>query len=207
LSTTKPFEFETLDGEARLSVRSSVASRAEEILMRARAEAANIVEDARMQGYADGHAAGLAVAQAALQPGKETLAAIGSELVAEHEALVKRTERAGVELALALAEKILGAALDVRPELVLDVVTGALRRVSDRNAIVLEVNPEDYELVGAAIHEIAAGFGGFASLEVVPERRVGRGGCTVRMSEGEIGATIDEQLSRAAELVRETLRG
>jgi flagellar biosynthesis/type III secretory pathway protein FliH len=206
LSQTQPFNFEALDGEARLSVRSSAASRAEEIVMRARSEAAAILQAAREQGYAEGHFEGLETAQAGLQPGKETLAAIGTALVTEHELLVARTEKAAVELALALADKVVAAALDVRPELVLEVVTGALRRVADRSSIVLEVNPADYEMVGASIDEIAAGFGGFAALEVVPERRVGRGGCTVRTPDGEIGACIDEQLSRAAELIRELLR-
>ena len=87
----------------------------------------------------------------------------------------------------------------------LDVVTGALRRVADRSAVVLEVNPEDFDTVRVAIEDVAAGLGGFGSLEVVPERRVGRGGCTVRLAEGEIGACIDEQLGRAAEIVREAL--
>jgi flagellar assembly protein FliH len=203
----QPFTFEELDGGARVSVATSTAVRAEEIVAAARTEAAAIVEAARGQGYDEGYASGQAAALAELQPTRETLAAIGRELVAEHDALFEQMSKDAVELALALAEKVVGAALEVKPELVLDVVTAALRRVSDRTSVVLEINPEDYELVRGAIDEIAAGFGGFASLDVVPERRVGRGGCTVRMAEGEIGACIDEQLARAAELVRETLRG
>jgi flagellar assembly protein FliH len=206
-ASAQPFTFEELDGGTRVSGAISTAARAEEIVAAARAKAAGIVEAARGQGYDDGHAAGMAAALAELQPGKETLAAIGRELVAEHDALFEQMSKDAVELALALAEKIVGAALEVRPELVLDVVTATLRRVTDRTSVVLEINPDDYELVRGAIGEIAAGFGGFSSLDVVPERRVGRGGCTVRMAEGEIGATIDEQLARARELVQETLRG
>jgi flagellar assembly protein FliH len=203
----RPFDFEELDGATRVSHATSPTARAEEIVAAARTEAAAIVEAARGQGYDEGHAAGMAASLAELQPARETIAAIGRELVAEHDELFRQMSHDAVELALVLAEKIVGTALEVKPELVLDVVTGALRRVSDRTAVVLEVSPDDYGLVQSAVGEIAAGFGGFASLDVVPERRVGRGGCTVRMAEGEIGATIEEQLARAGELVRETLRG
>ncbi len=106
-----------------------------------------------------------------------------------------RSSGAAVELALALAEKILGTALEVDPSLVASVVTGALRRVVDREGVVLDVNPADVELVRAATDRIASELGALPRLEVAGERRVGRGGCVVRTREGEIDARLETQLA------------
>jgi flagellar biosynthesis/type III secretory pathway protein FliH len=80
-----------------------------------------------------------------------------------------------------------------------------LRRVLDRDRIIVEVNPADYELVRAEIEALADGLGGFHGLEVEAEPRVGRGGCLVRTQVGEIDAGIDEQLSRAADILRDAV--
>jgi flagellar biosynthesis/type III secretory pathway protein FliH len=86
---------------------------------------------------------------------------------------------------------------------VVEVVTGALRRSVDRDRLVVEVNPDDVELVRDSVTEAADRLG-VGRLEVVAERRVARGGCVVRTSEGEIDARVTEQLDRAGELLRDT---
>ena len=58
--------------------------------------------------------------------------------------------------ALSLAGKILAGALQARPELVVEVVQGALRRISDRRRITVLVNPADLDVVRCALGEIAA---------------------------------------------------
>ena len=58
-----------------------------------------------------------------------------------------RPSAAAVELALAIAEKIVGAALELGPSWCSSVVAGALLRTTDRDQLVLEVNPDDFELV------------------------------------------------------------
>jgi flagellar biosynthesis/type III secretory pathway protein FliH len=104
-------------------------------------------------------------------------------------------------LALALADKIVGAALGADPSLVREVVAGALRRATDRDRLVVELHPDDLELVGPG-DDLARSLG-IQQLELVGERRVARGGCVVRTSAGEIDGRIDQQLARAEELLRE----
>ena len=85
-------------------------------------------------------------------------------------------EAAAVELALQIAQKVLGAAIAADPKAVLGIVSGALLRTTDRDHLVLEVNPADFELVRDAAAELAARMGGINRMEVVSERRVDRGG-------------------------------
>lgn len=170
------------------------ASRREE------AEAAR-VEAARREGFEGGLAAG----RAEIAPAVEALGAAARALEAEREAAASRTEEAAVELALQIAEKAVAAALEVRPELVVEVVRGALRRLAEPQESTLLVNPDDVEAVRSALEELAGEHG--ALLSVRAERRVEAGGCVVRTQAGEIDARIAGQLARAGEVVRTELEG
>jgi flagellar assembly protein FliH len=166
----------------------------------------SVVEEARERGHAAGLAAGLEDAQVRLAPAALALGDAVDGVAAEQEEFLIRAERAAVELALRLAEKIVGAAIDADPEAVLGVIAGALRRATVRDHLVLEVNPDDFELVHDLAEELANRVGGVRRLDVVAERRVSRGGCVVRTEEGEIDARIEQQLDRAREVVEQTLR-
>jgi flagellar assembly protein FliH len=166
----------------------------------------SVVEEARERGHAAGLAAGLEEAQVRLAPAASALAEAVTAVAAEQEEFLIRAERAAVDLALRLAEKIVGASIDADPEAVLGVIAGSLRRATVRDHLVLEVNPDDFELVHDLADELAARVGGVRRLDVVAERRVTRGGCVVRTEEGEIDARIEQQLERAREVVEQALR-
>jgi flagellar biosynthesis/type III secretory pathway protein FliH len=207
MSTPETFDFPALEPDgALLTVGGATpAGRAAEIVQEAHAEARRIAAAAEEQGREAGFAAGLEAAREELGPAREALEAAVRELEALRETVIARMELQAAELALTVGRKILATALDVRPELVVDVVRSALRRVVERDRVVVEVNPDDFELLRAEIDGVAGSLGGFHSLEVVAERRVARGGCLLRTIDGEIAAGIDEQLERAGEIVRAEL--
>lgn len=179
---------------------STSTQRAVDIVAQAEARAAQIEAAARQEGFAQGYAEGAAAARGELQPALQALASAAAEARGVREQLVSDLEREAVELALAVAEKIVGAAAASSPEAVLHVVTGALRRAAERDQLVVEVNPQDFELVRAAAGELADSLGGIGRLEVLSERRVQRGGCVVRTGDGEIDAQLDEQLRAVGDL-------
>lgn len=185
----------------------SPSERAAAIIAQAEARATEIEAAAAERGREEGFAAGLAEASDHLAPGRQALAAAAQAVAAAQQALAEELERRAAELALAIADKIVHAALDVRPELVVEVIKGTLRRVAERDRLVVQVNTDDLELVRASLDEIAGTFGGVQQLELAGERRVPRGGCVVRTEGGEIDARIDEQLARAGEVVRDALAG
>jgi flagellar biosynthesis/type III secretory pathway protein FliH len=178
----------------------------ERLLARAQAQAEQIRARARAAGYdegrAQGHADGLAEISAAT--GALGQALHGLEQLRDE--VAQAVEHDAVELALALAAKILAGALEAQPELVVEVVRGALRRVTDRRRIVVLVDPDDLEVVNAAIGELQAQAGGIELCEVQADRRVGRGGAIVRTAEGEVDASVAVQLERAREAIAAALR-
>jgi flagellar assembly protein FliH len=159
------------------------------------------IETAREEGFV----AGLAAGREEVRPTAAALAAAVVELQGERASAAGAAEEAAAELALQVAEKVLGAAIELRPELLLEVTRGALRRLSEPVEATLLVNPEDAERARAAVAELSAEHG--AELSVREERRVERGGCVVRTRAGEVDARLSSQLERAGEIVREALGG
>ncbi len=168
---------------------------AEDRLAAAEAAREAELEAARAAGYDEGLAAGRAEVSAAAR----ALASAAAELDEARAASAAEVEPVAVGLALRIAEKVLGAELEARPELILDVVRGALRRLTEPLPATVLVNPADAGLVRGAIADFSTGHGG--ELSVREERRVERGGCVVQTRAGELDAEIGAQLERAAKVI------
>jgi flagellar biosynthesis/type III secretory pathway protein FliH len=196
------FVFEELEAHGEIvGAGNTPADRAARIVAEAEAHAVEIEAAARRAGQDAGYAEGMAQAARELEIPRATFAAAVEAIQAARADVSATVEQHAVELAIAIAERIVGAALDVRPELVCDVVASALRRVVERDRLAIDVNPEDVPLVRAWLEsqsEIAV-----STVEVRGERRVPRGGCVVRTSEGEVDARVGEQLARAREVLSE----
>jgi flagellar assembly protein FliH len=202
LSDSAEYAFAPLEAAPGVSLRD-----VESPLAAAQAEADAIRAAAKAEGHADGLSAGLEEGRAQLAAALGALEAAHAEVLALREATAEAVERDAVELAVALAEKIVAGTLDAEPERVLDVVRGALRRLSERRRVTVLVHPDDLELVRSASERLAAELGGIEHCEVQAERRLSRGGVVVRTDEGQIDATIETQLARARELVAAELGG
>jgi flagellar assembly protein FliH len=100
-----------------------------------------------------------------------------------------------------LAGKVMIATLQVRPELVVEVVQGALRRVSGQRTISIVVNPVDLETVRSALGDLETQSAAVERWDLQPDARVPAGGAVVRTAEGEVDASVQTQLERAAEVV------
>lgn len=177
------------------------------VLAEAQAEASRIRELARAEGEAEGRREGREQGRAEVQSAARALACALQEQRRSAEQRAVALERDAVELALALAGKVLAGAIEAEPEHVLDVVAGALRRVADRKRVTILVDPEDIEVVREALEDLQARAGGVEECELQADRRVGAGGAIVRTRESEVDATVLTQLERAREVVRAVLGG
>ena len=192
--------------EARPRPVAHARAEADMIVARARAEAEAIREEARARGRDEGYRAGLEEAQRKLEPAEASLAQTGRDLARLRDEAIPALERDAAELALRVAEKVVGGALAVQPERVTDVVRGALRAMVDRERVIVQVHPDDLDLVRESAAELAGALGGIERLEVQAERRVAPGGAVVRTALGALDATIETKIERAREIVEAELR-
>jgi flagellar assembly protein FliH len=163
------------------------------------------VDAVREQAFEEGFAAGVAQAQSQLDGPAGALAAAADQLQALRTDAAASVEADAVDLALRIAEQAVGAAIAVDPELVVEAVRGALRRLVERDRVLILVNPDDLELVRDHVARLVGELGGIEHCEVQAERRVRPGGAIVRTSEGEVDATLETKLARAREVLEHEL--
>jgi flagellar assembly protein FliH len=159
----------------------------------------------REQAFEEGFSAGVAHAQSQLDGPASALAAAAEQLQAMRTDAAASVEADAVDLALRIAEQAVGAAIAADPELVVEAVRGALRRLVERDRVLILVNPDDLELVRDHVARLVGELGGIEHCEVQAERRVRPGGAIVRTSEGEVDATLETKLARAREVLEHEL--
>lgn len=163
-------------------------------------ELAAIREQARAEGYDEGHAAGyadaLAVgrleAAAELEHMKALALTFGTALSQADENIAADV----LELALHLARGMLRTALEVKPELVIPVVREAIEYLPVlQQPAILMLNPDDIALVRDAIGE-ELDKGGW---RVVEDAQIARGGCKVDTASNQIDAQAASRWQRLSQ--------
>jgi flagellar assembly protein FliH len=168
------------------------ARQARELVAAAEAEADRIRSDA----FAAGHADGRAEALAQLAPVAEAFGSALDSLRELEASTADRIERPAVELAVAMAERVVAGTIAAEPARLLDIVRGALRTIVEREHVTVLVHPDDLDLMRSGIADVVGSLGGIEHVEVQEERRVGRGGAILRTSFGEVDARVGTKLAR-----------
>ena len=120
------------------SVEKPAAELEAEFQARARAE--------REAGFREGQAAGLEAARAQLEPVVQQLGRTIAELTALRSRFRAEAERDVVQLALAIARKVLHRESSIDPDALLGLVKAALAKLDAREVHKVRLNPQDAAL-------------------------------------------------------------
>ncbi len=116
------------------------------------------------------------------------------DFVAQRAEFLKSSEETLVRLAVAVAKKIIGDAVQIQEDAVLETVRNALRHVQEKENVVVRVHPEDLKIVREHRSEWLSIVEGSGSLDIEEDERVRRGGCLVETEAGNVEAQIDKQI-------------
>ena len=156
-----------------------IKDEAEDVLMDAKAKAAQEVK----RGYAEGEAKGLAQVT-------EKLVA----LTKIREEFYDSAEPEVIKLVLEIAEKVIGRLVAENPEMIRSVVRQALEKsLGDR--ITVRLNPDDYKAVMAEDKEIRDVIDRTKRLTFREDDSIAKGGCILETEVGTIDAQLETQLA------------
>lgn len=161
-----------------------------------RERVAEIEKKAHAEGYAAGLRKGEADAARQLGTAITKLAATIQEVAALRPGILHRSERELVQLAVAMAERIVRRTVDLDPDVLLVIARVAMDRLGERAAATIHLHPSDCEALSR--HDLQAA----QALQLIADAGVARGGCLVKSATGEIDAGIAAQVR---ELSRELL--
>jgi flagellar assembly protein FliH len=176
---------------------------AEEVLRQARARGAELEEEGYWEGYRRGYEEALQQARAEADRIREEARRVLEEARRHREEMLAALEPEVVELAMAVAGQVVHQQLAVAPETVVSVARAALARLRRRRHLVLWANPRDVEYLRSEKEKLVQELGEEASLSIIADPDVSPGGCRVESEGGQVDATLEGQLARLKEALRQ----
>jgi flagellar biosynthesis/type III secretory pathway protein FliH len=187
------FEIESLDviELAPLTLLIAAQEKARQII----AEAERRAEELRERALRENAERGREEAKSELLPALVAFADAGQSLIVFEEQLVARHTPHLVDLALAIAEKVIGKAVEEDAGITASVLERAKQEIIDAKQIRICLNPADHRIL-AELRPDLVKLGGEngRTIEMVSSEEIGRGGCRLETESGLVDATIPTQM-------------
>lgn len=158
------------------------------------ARLASLEREAFAKGYEQGERAGAEAGAKRADAMLRRLAQTIEELADVRRSMVRQTERQMVQLALAIARRIVRREVSIDSDLTITMARVALERLGDSTSVTIRLNPDDFEATSGRRDVLLAG----SHVTVVPDGAVSRGGCLVQSDFGYVDASVDAQFQELA---------
>ena len=169
-------------------------------------EKVNLFEDLQKSAYADGFMKGEKSGTESERKRLQTIFDTFDEAIKKfgeiREVLYLNTERGAVELALAIAEKIVSHEVSINKETLLGVLKAAIEKVIDQEKIRIRINKSDLQFIHEAGYQISGLTDSIKDVAIEGDDTISRGGCVIETGFGSIDARIESQLQAVGDLLR-----
>jgi flagellar assembly protein FliH len=190
--------------DAVRDVRVQAQHEAQLLLDTARHDAKRIQQEAFEQGYAAGAAEGRRSVEAELAPLLEALARINEDFACIKEGFYTDHQDIILELALKIARKVIHQEIVANEELVITILTTAIKLAMDRERLKIRIHPDDLAVCLQRRQDIMKTVDGIKQLLFEPDEAIGKGGALIEYSFGEIDARIEQQFAELERELRDT---
>jgi flagellar assembly protein FliH len=163
------------------------------------AETARRVDEAREQGMARGRQEAEGVIS---QRGAE-LASVMASLIQAREKLLDDSEQAVLDISLAIARRFVEQSALLGDELIRKSIKEAVKMVTEKDKVVIRVNPDDLDEVRGHQDDIIFIGDGIGRLEVRGDKHIDRGGCVIETEAGNIDARIASRFGEIDKAMRQ----
>jgi flagellar assembly protein FliH len=180
-------EAKTLAGDA---VKKEIATYKAEQMAKIDSEKKAILDKAFEEGIEKGSKKAIEDLQ---KKGSELIDAI-KELTQEKGELINKFEPEILSLSIKIAETIVQCELKQSPEAINNVINEAIRRITDKDRVIIKVNTEDAGAVRKHRDYLHQLMSDIKSLEVEEDQRIEKGGCIIETNLGFIDSSISTKL-------------
>jgi flagellar assembly protein FliH len=196
------FNFDDMAARANAYL-DKVRADAAQILADARRDAEGIRKNAEQQGFRAGErAVGQTVREqlgAQLETLLPALRQVINDIQHAKQTWLANWEKSGLRLATAVAERLIRRELSHTPEIPLTLIREALDMATGSNNLRIHLNPTDYDTLRPQIQTLVRECATLAETELVPDESVAPGGCRVETQFGVIDQQWETQLKRIEE--------
>lgn len=164
-----------------------------------------IEEEAYRKGFKEGEMAARESSNKTLTPVISTLEEALKELARVKKEIKACAEKEAVDLALAVAKKIVCQEISANNQIVLNVVKEALKKVESKEEIVIKINPVDLEVIEKCRTDTPSLFSEVRDVVFKGDPSLTNGGCVIETKLGDVDARIERQLMAVEEAFRSEL--
>jgi flagellar assembly protein FliH len=189
-------EHESRAAQPQPSPRQATATRAAPLQAPAAVDRDELEREAFNHGYSQGERAGAEAAAARSEAVLRRLAQTIEELGALRSLLIHKTERQVVQLALAMAKRVVHREISLDKELLTAMARVALDRLGAGATATIRLHPDDYSATLASRSIDVNGM-----IKVVPDPAVRRGGCLIQSDVGMVDVGVDSQIQELATIL------
>lgn len=157
------------------------------------ARLATLEREAFAKGYEQGERAGLQAGGARAEAMLRRLAQTLQELADLRREMIRHTERQMVQLALAIAKRVVRREIALDGDLTRSMARLAMERLGDSTTVTVRLHPEDLSVVANGRDEWER-----PHVSVVADPEVSRGGCVVESDFGFVDASVEAQFQEIA---------
>jgi flagellar biosynthesis/type III secretory pathway protein FliH len=159
------------------------------------------------RGFNKGEKAGLQSAAEKIEALGRMLTDAAEELARLHARFRREAEKEIVELAMAVAARVVCHEVKTNRESVVHIVRQALAKVDHPDAVVIKMNPAEVELLERSRLNLSEVFQKADGIRIEADEDIGCGGCLIETGGGDVDARIEKQLQVVREALLEYLDG
>lgn len=201
------FEAETILNEAREQAQTILGEIQQARNQWELEEKPMYIEQAQKEGYQQGREDGI-------QKGYSEMAdtiLYAKEIVdlskQEYGKQIESAEPVILELAIKVAEKIIGLELEENNEAFLSIVKRTIKQARDNREVQLHVHPLQYPFILSQKEELEAIFPKNTEFYIYPDEDLSENSCIIESENGRIDASVDSQLQEMRAKLIELLEG
>lgn len=179
----------------------------DDIFEKAREKAAMLEREAYEKGFAQGEKDGLELGTLKSLKIIENIENLLDEMSRLRADIVKRYEKDILGLVCSVAEKVVHHQVNLNGATIRETVIRAIQLATEKRSILLKVNPEEFDYIDRLKPEIFKRFNELASIEVVSNPSVRRGGCFLETPFGDVDARLETQMEMIRQCLDEAYTG
>jgi|WetSurMetagenome_2_1015567.scaffolds.fasta_scaffold181284_2 flagellar assembly protein FliH len=166
---------------------------AELLIQRAQTQASTIEKEAYERGFQEGERAGKEIGEKMSEAILKQYSGRLEELSQLRKQILSNSEKEVVRLSLEIAKRVVKREINIDDELILTMVKVALNRLAEQTAVIIRLNPKDYQTIMTQQSSNSVLGGGMEGIRLIEDPLISRGGALIETESGTIDARIEEQ--------------
>lgn len=190
--------------EAQL-IKREAEFEAERLLSEAKNKAASHIEEIEQSAKEAGYRHGESTAQQHYNDLLLEAEDFKNRSKTEYEETIEDLEQDIIQLALTIAQKVVGAELDLSQDIILKIARDTINACINRDQIILKVSGEDYDFVVLNEDRIRSAVKDLGQLDIRKDQTLSKGSCQIDTGFGMVDGSMDVKMDLIQQAFLEVL--